>query len=121
MKQLSILQISTASGLGGGERVLVDLCHGLAERGHHVGAVVRAKSPLIDRFENDQIEIVLMAKRRGAHLLLARKLAKRIDAGAWQLINAHTPPDYLFAALARRLSTSKPRLVFTRHILLPLG
>jgi len=59
--------------------------------------------------------------RRRSRLFLARGLARAMDIDGWQLVNAHTPPDYMFAALARRLSSSKPKLVLTRHILLPLG
>jgi len=101
--------------------VFVDLCRGLKARGHLIGAVVRRGGSLQSALRNANIEAVMSRKRGGAGLFSARRLASVIDADGWQLVNAHTPPDYMFAALARRLSSSKPRLVLTRHILLPLG
>ena len=101
--------------------MFVDLCRGLKARGHRLGAVVRANGPLLTALREADVEITMSRKRGGAGLFSARRLASIIDADGWQLVNAHTPPDYMFAALARRLSSSKPRLVVTRHILLPLS
>ncbi len=101
--------------------MFIDLCRGLKAQGHLIGAVVRRGSSLQSALRNANIEIAMSRKRGGAGLFSARRLANIIDADGWQLVNAHTPPDYIFAALARRLSSSKPKLVLTRHILLPLG
>ena len=121
MRPLSILQVNTARGFGGGERVFVDLCCALVSRGHRVGALVREKGELAGTLNEAGIEIVMTRKHSCPGLISARRLARTIDAGGWELINAHAPPDYVFAALGRRLSGSRPKLVFTRHILLPLG
>ncbi|HUT03494.1 MAG TPA: glycosyltransferase family 4 protein [bacterium] len=121
MRTLSILQVNTAAGFGGGERVFADLCSALASRGHRVGAVVRKRGELAGVLNEAGVEIVMARKYCGPCLLSARRLGRTIGAGGWELINAHTPPDYMFAALVKRLSRSKPKLVFTRHILLPLG
>lgn len=101
--------------------MFVDLCRGLEARGHSVGAVVRENGPLLSELREEHVKIVMCRKRTGVGLFSAMRLAGIIDRDGWQLINAHTPPDYMFAALARRLSSSKPKLVVTRHILLPLG
>ncbi len=121
MRPLSILQVNTAAGFGGGERVFADLCSALMSRGHRVGAVVRKRGELAGALNEAGVEIVMARKYSGPCLFSAGRLGRTIAAGGWELINAHTPPDYTFAALVRRLSRSKPKLVFTRHILLPLG
>ena len=107
--------------MAGGEQVFLDLCRGLAVRGHRVGAVLRANGALLGAMRETDVEITLVRRRGGLGLLSARRLARIIDSRGWQVLNAHTPPDYVLAALARRLSSSRPKLVLTRHILLPLG
>ncbi|MBN1594116.1 MAG: glycosyltransferase family 4 protein, partial [Candidatus Coatesbacteria bacterium] len=119
MKQLSILLMNTADGFGGGEQVFVGLCSGLQAKGHEVACVVRAGGALRSVLEEAGLQVI--PTQRGCGILLPRRLAKAIDSGGWQLINAHTPPDYMIAALSKELSRSKPKLIFTRHILLPLG
>lgn len=120
MKPLSILQMNTAAGFGGGERVLVDLASGLLKRGHRVGAVVRDCSPLLDQLLLTDVEIAMRRRHGGLGLLSAHQLARVMDRGGWEIVCAHRPPDCFVASLAKRLSSSKPKLVFTRHILLPM-
>ncbi|MBN2208836.1 MAG: glycosyltransferase family 4 protein [Candidatus Coatesbacteria bacterium] len=121
LDSLSILQLNSAAGLAGGEQVFLDLCRGLATRGHRVGAVVRTNGALLNALREADVEITLARRRAGLGLLSGLRLARIIDSRGWQVLNAHTPPDYVLAALARRLSSSRPKLVLTRHILLPLG
>ena len=43
---MKILQVCSARAIGGGEKHLADLAHGLAARGHEVYAALRPNSPL---------------------------------------------------------------------------
>jgi glycosyltransferase involved in cell wall biosynthesis len=118
---LKILQISSAQSIGGGERHLIDLAHGLAERGHELYLAVRPKTPLIG-------ELKVIAKDRITTLPLrnsldapsARALAKLVREHEIQIVHAHMARDYPLAAYSVR-KNDQSRLIITRHVLFPLN
>lgn len=121
---MRILQISSARAFGGGERHLADLSRALAGRGHEVYAAVEPDSPLrgplLDALPPDNVyELPL---RRLSDARGAMKLARLARANGIEIIHAHVARDYVpawLAAASRR--EARPRLVFTRHVLFPLG
>lgn len=100
---------------------MLDLCRGLSQSGHRVGVVVARGSPLSKHIVRANVRILPTGWPGASSILAARQLARSVDTQGWQVLNAHTPPDYLLASLVKRLARSRPRLVLTRHILLQLG
>jgi glycosyltransferase involved in cell wall biosynthesis len=118
---MRVLQVSSASAFGGGERHLVDLARGLHVRGHEVLAALREGSPLLGRLpflpESNMHALPLRnALDFGSTLKLARLAREReVD-----IIHAHVARDYVPASFAARLAPAA-RLVITRHVLFPLS
>jgi glycosyltransferase involved in cell wall biosynthesis len=120
---MRILQVSSARDFGGGERHLVDLSRGLAERGHEVYAAVERNSPLRAPLlevlpPGGVFEVSLRGLGAAVGALKVSRLARENEI---EIVHAHVARDYLpmfFATSRRELA---PRLVATRHVLFPLG
>jgi glycosyltransferase involved in cell wall biosynthesis len=116
---MKILQICSASSIGGGERHLADLSSGLVERGHYVFAAVRPGSPVrqiltaVDRDSAIEVEM-----RNAADAISASRIAGFGTRVGAEIIHAHLARDYPMAALASRLSDIP--FVLTRHVLFPM-
>ena len=118
---MKILQISSAGSIGGGERHLIDLVHGLVGRGHDVTVAVRPQSPLIPRvafLAPENIRTVPL--RNSLDLPSALALRRIVRDRSIDLVHAHLGRDYPLAAFARGGARSA-RLILTRHVLFPLG
>ncbi len=120
-ERLKILQISSAQSLGGGERHLVDLSKGLAERGHEIHLAVRPGSPLISELrEIPRQRITTLPLRNSLDAPSARALAKLVRQNEIQVVHAHMARDYPLAAYSVR-KNDQARLFITRHVLFPLN
>lgn len=117
---MRILQLSSASSFGGGERYLVDLSNSLQARGHELYAVVRPKSPLIDYLDLPSTNIKTLALRNALDAPSARSLARIVRDNKIDVVHAHMARDYSLAAYAVR-GNSATKLFVTRHVLFPLG
>ncbi|PWT90971.1 MAG: hypothetical protein C5B55_08835 [Blastocatellia bacterium] len=118
-KNLKILQISSASSFGGGERYLVDLTNGLTARGHDVFVAVRPSSPISDRLQIAKENIKLFPLRNALDALSARQLAQLVKQHHIDVVHAHMARDYSLAAYATR--RSGVAFFVTRHVLFPLS
>lgn len=119
--RLKILQISSAQSLGGGERHLIDLAHGLAARGHEVYLAARPSSPLIGELKAIAKErITTLPLRNSLDASSARALAKLVREHKIQIVHAHMARDYPLAAYSVR-KNDYSRLIITRHVLFPLN
>jgi glycosyltransferase involved in cell wall biosynthesis len=116
---MKILQVCSASEMGGGEVHVTDLVRGLAERGHAVYLAVRPDSPLRGPLAGVIASWHEMPLRNSLDLASARAMAELVDAAGIEIVHAHMGRDYLVAALACRQAESA-RLVLTRHHYLPL-
>lgn len=117
---MRILQISSAREFGGGERHFVDLCRGLADRGHEVFAAIRPTSRWQDQLAFLPDDNILRVSIRNSFGILS---ATRIGAFARdrgiRLIHAHVARDYIPASIAASM-TPDARFVLTRHLVFPL-
>ena len=68
---MRILQISSAKNFGGGERHFVDLCRGLASRGHEVFVALRPTSEWQARLDFIPPENVLRVSIRNSFGVLS--------------------------------------------------
>jgi len=117
---MRILQICSASEIGGGEIHFADLANVLAQRGHQVFAALRPASlvrPMLTSLPSENITELPM--RNSLNLATAMKLSQFVRAKEIEIVHAHVARDYPLAALAR--GRSNARLVLTRHVLFPLN
>jgi glycosyltransferase involved in cell wall biosynthesis len=118
---LRILHISSARSLGGGERHLVDLVHGLAGRGHEVHVALRPGAMLREQFNVlPASHLVTLPLKNALDVRSASKLARIVRERRIEIVHAHMARDYPLAALATRRNKGV-RLVITRHVLFPLS
>jgi glycosyltransferase involved in cell wall biosynthesis len=117
---LRILQISSASSFGGGERHLVDLTNALAQRGHDLFATLRPNSPLLPQLRIPAGNINTLPLRNALDPQSARALARFVKQQKIDVVHAHMARDYTLAAYATRRSRDT-KLIVTRHVLFPLN
>lgn len=116
---MRILEISSATELGGGERHFIDLARGLSARGHRVDLLLRPASPL--RTALPEFRIFELPLRGPLDLKSIYSISKLLNG--YDLVHAHYARDYPSVAIAVGLARRhNPKLcyVFTRHHYLPL-
>lgn len=116
---MKILQVCSASELGGGEVHVADLARALSSRGHAIYLAVRPNSPLRGPLSGVIASWHEMPLRNSLDLQSARAIAELINHHNIDLVHAHMGRDYLIAALACR-QAKRAKLVLTRHHYLPL-
>ncbi len=108
---MRILQVSSASTWGGGETHVFQLTEFLREHGHDVLVAGRRDSPL-----DPQIQLPFL---NSADFLTAIRLRRQMNRNGFDIVHAHVARDYtVVAAAAWRIR--KTKVVFTRHLLLPV-
>ena len=117
---MKILQISSASTFGGGERYVVDLTNALQSRGHDLYVIVRPNSPLPTYLEIPKDKIKELPLRNALDAPSARELDKFVKENQIDVVHAHMARDYSLAAYATRRN-SKARFFVTRHVLFKLN
>jgi glycosyltransferase involved in cell wall biosynthesis len=116
---MKILQICSASEMGGGEVHVADLVRGLAGRGHAVYLAVRPESPLREPLAGVIASWHELPLRNSLDVASARSIAELIGDHGIEIVHAHMGRDYLIAALACR-NAKRAKLIITRHHYLPL-
>lgn len=116
---MKILQVCSASEMGGGEVHVADLVRSLGSRGHAVYLAVRPNSPLREPLAGVIASWHEMPLRNSLDLQSARAIADIIEQNKVDIVHAHVGRDYLVAALACR-TARRARLILTRHHFLPL-
>lgn len=116
---VNILQISSASSLGGGERYVVDLTNALVSRGHDVYVAVRPGSPLPRHLQLPPEKIVTLPLRNALDVPSARELEKLVRKKEIDVVHAHMARDYSLASYAARRKQTK--FIVTRHVLFKLN
>jgi glycosyltransferase involved in cell wall biosynthesis len=116
---MKILQVCSASEMGGGEVHVADLVRGLANRGHAVYLAVRPESPLRAPLAGVIASWHELPLRNSLDVQSARAIAQLIVEHRIDIVHAHMGRDYLVAALACKQATSA-KLILTRHHYLPL-
>lgn len=116
---MKILQVCSASEMGGGEVHVADLVRALSERGHAVYLAVRPNSPLRAPLSGVITSWHEMPLRNSLDLQSVSAIADVINQHGIDIVHAHVGRDYLVAAMACRRAP-KAKLVLTRHHYLPL-
>ncbi|HJT68010.1 MAG TPA: glycosyltransferase family 4 protein [Pyrinomonadaceae bacterium] len=118
--ELRILQISSASSFGGGERHVADLINALAERGHDLYLAVRSHSPLLEHVHLSPAQIKTLPLRNALDVQSAHELARFVRRHEIEVVHAHMARDYSLAAYATRRNRDT-KFIVTRHVLFPLN
>jgi len=107
---MRILQVNSATNLGGGETHVLELVEALRSRGHDVTVAGRPGGAV-----HPQIEFSF---RGSADLITAIRLNRSMKRGRFDIVHAHVARDYtVVAAAALGLPV---KVVFTRHLLYPV-
>jgi glycosyltransferase involved in cell wall biosynthesis len=116
---MKILQVCSASEMGGGEVHVADLVRGLTTRGHAVYLAVRPDSPLRGPLAGVITSWHELPLRNSLDLQSAHAIAQIVAENGIDIVHAHMGRDYLVAALACK-QTNNVKLVLTRHHYLAL-
>lgn len=117
---MRILQISSASSFGGGERYLADLTNALVERGHELYVAVRPHSPIPRHLHLPPNRIVTLPLRNALDVQSAHELDRFVRRNGIEIVHAHMARDYSLASYAARRN-SKTKFILTRHVLFQLN
>ena len=107
---MRILQVNSASNLGGGETHVLELVDALRSRAHDVTVAGRSGGAV-----HPQIHLSF---RGSADFITAVRLRQLMKRKAFDIVHAHVARDYtVVAAAALDLSV---KVIFTRHLLYPV-
>lgn len=114
---MNILELCLSPGLGGLELYVFRSAQALATN-NKVVAVLNAEGKLTEYFsEHSSITAKYLKKSsKTLPLINARKLAAIIDHYNIDVIHMHWGNDLALAALAKKMSSQKPALVYTRQM-----
>jgi glycosyltransferase involved in cell wall biosynthesis len=117
---LKILQISSASSFGGGERYVADLTNSLVARGHDLYVAVRPQSPLPRHLRLSPEKILTLPLRNAIDVMSAQALDRFVRRKGIEVVHAHMARDYSLAAYAARRNR-ETKFIVTRHVLFQLN
>lgn len=115
---MRILQVCSATEIGGGERHVIDLARALIERGHEVHLAIRPNAKI--KVEINSLPIIWheLPLRNAIDLGSARKLKNIITQHKIEIVHAHVARDYTIGGLACQQTSAK--LFLTRHHFNPI-
>ncbi len=116
----SIVHVLSSFGMGGQERLALDLATIQRRRGHRVSVVSLAPppdGPLADEFARADLAVVRVAKRPGFDLTLPPRLGKVFRQLRADLVHTHNPQPLIYSTAAARLVGA--RAIHTKHGLNP--
>lgn len=113
---LGIIHVLSSFGLGGQERVALDLAIGQRAQGHRPVAVSLApdgEGPLGDEFRRREIEVAHLPKRAGFDARLWLELGGLFRRERTRVVHTHNPQPLIYAGPAAR--ACRAALVHTKH------
>lgn len=115
---MNILTLCLSKDLGGLELYALRTATQLSTN-HQVTVACTADSKLAEKLRSTTIDIAITSTRfHHLPLISAYRLARIIDTKKIDLIHMHWGKDLPLAALAKTLSKRKPRLVYTRQMMI---
>ena len=117
---VNILQISSASSFGGGERYVADLTNSLTDRGHTVYAALRPRSPLLRHLRLPEQRVLILPLRNALDVQSAHELDRFVRRQRIEVVHAHMARDYSLASYAARRNR-QTKFIATRHVLFELS
>jgi len=118
----SIVHVLSSYGVGGQERVALDLAIGQKARGHRVGVISLAPAPdgaMASEFADAGIEVGRVEKRGGLDPSLVPRLAVALRKRSAEIVHTHNPLPLIYGAPAARLIGAAA--IHTKHGVNPGG
>lgn len=113
---MKILQVgSSLESWGGVERYVAYLSEGLANRGHETVVSCPPSCPLNSHLS---VPYVPIRVRRKFDFKALSQYVRHFRGTRYDVVHVHFSPDFLFPAIAARL-TRQPLSIMTRHVVLP--
>ena len=112
----SIVHVLSSFGVGGQERVALDLAIGQKARGHQVAVISLAPAPdgaMADEFREHGIAVDRVAKRSGLDATLVPRLARALRRHRADVVHTHNPLPLIYGAPAARLAGAAA--IHTKH------
>ena len=119
---LSIVHVLSSFGVGGQERVALDLAIGQKARGHDVSVISLADAPdgaMADEFEAAGVPTERVTKRGGLDPSLVTRLARAMRQRHANVVHTHNPLPLIYGAPAARLA--RAAAIHTKHGINPGG
>mgnify|MGYP000199158538 CR=1 FL=1 len=116
------MHVLSSFGVGGQERVALDLAIGQRARGHRVSVISLAPAPdgaMADEFARAGVATGRVAKRAGVDLTLVPRLARALRALEADIVHTHNPLPLIYGAPAARLIGAT--VIHTKHGMNPGG
>ncbi len=116
----SIVHVLSSFGMGGQERLALDLAAIQRRRGHRVTVISLAPppdGPLADEFAKADLRVERVAKRPGFDLTLPPRLFRAFRAARADFVHTHNPQPLIYSAAPARLAGAKA--IHTKHGLNP--
>jgi glycosyltransferase involved in cell wall biosynthesis len=113
---VKIAHVLSSFGVGGQERVALDLAASQVRRGHQVTAVSLAPAPdgpLADEFRKVGAEVIRVAKGPGTDATLVPRLAWAFRRRRVDVVHTHNPLPLIYGAAAARLAGAAS--IHTKH------
>jgi glycosyltransferase involved in cell wall biosynthesis len=111
-----IVHVLSSYGVGGQERVALDLAIGQRARGHRVAVISLAPAPdgaMAGEFREHEIVVDRVAKRGGLDVTLVPRLAMALRRHGAEVVHTHNPLPLIYGAPAARLVGA--RAIHTKH------
>jgi glycosyltransferase involved in cell wall biosynthesis len=118
----SIVHVLSSFGVGGQERVALDLAIGQQARGHQVAVISLAPQPdgaMADEFREHGIAVDRVVKRGGLDPTLVPRLARALRRHRADVVHTHNPLPLIYGAPAARLA--RAAAIHTKHGVNPGG
>lgn len=115
---MRILQVCSATRMGGGERHVADLTRALIERGHELHLAVRPRCALREALRGLPVTWHEMGLRNAMDLLSVQELRAIIRTREIEVLHAHVARDYVICGLTAM--RSPVRFFLTRHHFNPI-
>jgi len=113
---LSIVHVLSSYGVGGQERVALDLAIGQRARGHRVGVISLAPPPdgaMAEEFTAAGVEVGRVPKHGGLDPTLVPRLARELRRRRADVVHTHNPLPLIYGAPAARLAGAVA--IHTKH------
>ena len=118
----SIVHVLSSYGVGGQERVALDLAIGQKARGHEVSVISLAAPPdgaMAQEFAAAGIAVGRVAKRGGLDPTLVPRLVRALRERRADVVHTHNPLPLIYGAPAARLA--RAAAIHTKHGMNPGG
>lgn len=115
-----VILLTQYLGLGGLERVVLNLAHGLQQAGSWAPTVVvydeiPGAPTLHGEFEKINIPVVSLVKKRGVDLKVVKRIALEVIRRRILVIHSHDLGGLIYAVLAKWMTFGTVRIVHTQH------